>query len=208
MSVASAPPPQLSSVRMTRAEYQALPSGPPFFELIDGRLVEMTRPFRAHDYLLVHLAARLYPHVVDELGGRLSDGPNLYLPDTEDVYHPDLVYLSPAQRYCYKPQGIFGIPEMVCEILSPSTEQTDRGAKLATYARAGIPHVWLIQPRNPFTIEEFVLEEGNQYRLHATTAAPASWTPLLFPGWNLNLAAAEKLALEEELQESACPDQE
>lgn len=204
MSVASAPPPATpsSSARVTRAEYQTLPDGPPHYELIDGKLVEMTLPFRAHDYLLVHIAARLYPHAVDELGGRLSDGPNLYLPNTEDVYHPDLAYLSPVQRYHYKPQGIFGVPEMVCEILSPSTERTDRGTKLTVYAQAGVPHVWLIQPRKPFSIEEFVLGTNGQYRLAATTVFPQPWSPHLFPGWTLDLVAAERSCLEEDLPES------
>jgi len=37
-------------------------------------------------------------------------------------------------------------PDWVCEVLSPSTEKRDRAAKLAIYAREGVPHAWLINP--------------------------------------------------------------
>jgi Uma2 family endonuclease len=68
--------------------------------------------------------------------------------------------------------------------------------KLRAYGRAGVKHVWLIQPQVPLTIQEFVLEESGEYRVHATTVAPAVWTPLLFPGWSLDLAEAEAVMAE------------
>ena len=37
-------------------------------------------------------------------------------------------------------------PDWVCETLTPSTERIDRGKKLATYARAGVAHLWLLNP--------------------------------------------------------------
>ena len=37
-------------------------------------------------------------------------------------------------------------PDWVCEVLSPSTAQTDRSIKLPLYAAEGVPHCWLIDP--------------------------------------------------------------
>jgi Uma2 family endonuclease len=37
-------------------------------------------------------------------------------------------------------------PDWLCEVLSPSTETIDRRKKLAVYARAGVGHVWLVNP--------------------------------------------------------------
>jgi Uma2 family endonuclease len=37
-------------------------------------------------------------------------------------------------------------PDWVCEVLSPSTERYDRGAKIALYAAAGVAHAWLVNP--------------------------------------------------------------
>ncbi len=46
---------------------------------------------------------------------------------------PDVAYLELA-------------PDWVCEVLSPSTERIDRGLKMRTYARAGVGHLWLLNP--------------------------------------------------------------
>ena len=50
-------------------------------------------------------------------------------------------------------------PDWVCEILSPSTASFDRVKKLAIYARAGVPHVWLLDPLAR-TLEVLRLENG------------------------------------------------
>ena len=51
-------------------------------------------------------------------------------------------------------------PDWVCEVLSPSTEQIDRGKKLRIYAREGVTHAWLVDPlRQP--LEVLALEAGS-----------------------------------------------
>ena len=50
-------------------------------------------------------------------------------------------------------------PDWVCEILSPSTETRDRGIKRAIYARVGVPHYWILDPRVR-QLEVFELRAG------------------------------------------------
>lgn len=50
-------------------------------------------------------------------------------------------------------------PDWVCEVLSPSTRKLDREAKLPVYAREGVRHVWLMDPRTR-TLEVFGLRDG------------------------------------------------
>jgi Uma2 family endonuclease len=177
----------VSKVRLTREDYEALPEGPPYYELINGELVEMTRPVRIH-YQLFRVLFRLWDqHLLNGPGGELALEPNLYLPGIEDVYHPDLAYVAP-QRRISKAKGIFGVPDVVCEILSPTTEQLDRRTKLEEYRRAGVPHLWLMSPERPVTVEEYVLGEDGGYRVEAMLAAPAEWEPAAFPGWRIPLA--------------------
>jgi Uma2 family endonuclease len=59
-------------------------------------------------------------------------------------------------------------PDWVCEILSPSTARIDRVRKLPVYAREGVKHAWLIDPRAR-TLEVFRLEAG-RWLLLATHA--------------------------------------
>ena len=179
------------SRRYTREEYFALPEGPPYYELVDGKLVMSPRPSVRHQQLLMFLTVHLWPHAVGVLGGELISEPNLLLPGTEDVLQPDFLYLGPEQLGFLSDLVVEGAPEMVCEVLSPSTRRRDHGAKLTAYQQARVSHVWLIDPQAPLAVLEYVLDADGRYRLEANLEAPGIWTPALFPGWSLDLSAAQ-----------------
>jgi Uma2 family endonuclease len=183
MAVAPVP-----KARLTREDYEALPEGPPYYELVNGELVEMTRPSESHNELAQVLMERWRLQLRQGPGGALSFEPNLYLPGVEDVYHPDLAYIAPEHQRIRRKKGIYGVPDVICEILSPTTERADRGLKLEQYGRAGVPHVWLISPERPVAVEEYVLGGEGRYRVEAMLAAPAEWEPAAFPGWRIPLA--------------------
>jgi Uma2 family endonuclease len=44
-------------------------------------------------------------------------------------------------------RGLEGAPDLVVELLSPSTRRRDRGLKMQKYAAAGVPHYWIVDPR-------------------------------------------------------------
>jgi Uma2 family endonuclease len=62
-------------------------------------------------------------------------------------------------------------PDWLCEVLSPSTMALDRAVKLPVYARAGVRHVWLVDPEAR-TLEVFRLD-GELYTLRVTHAGSA-----------------------------------
>ena len=71
------------------------------------------------------------------------------------------------------------------EILSPSTENLDRGRKLDLYARSGVTEVWLVRPY-PALIEIFLLRDGAYVRAHAFIREQPFKSPT-FPDLELNL---------------------
>ncbi len=174
--------------RLTRADYQALPEGPPYYELIDGELIEMTRARRPHYRLTLRLGRWWDEQVESEFGGELALEPNLYLPGIDDVYHPDLVYVAEANLAICEDDGIWGTPDVIVEVLSPSTERIDRHKKLESFRLAGVPHVWLISPQIPVAVEEYSLEPDCRYRLNTVAQSPDEFTPVAFPGWRIPLA--------------------
>ena len=173
---------------MTREEYCLLPEGPPHHELIRGELIPTTRPSENHRQIAVALIGLWYAQARPHFGGRLLPAPNLYLLGVEDVYHPDLAYVSPANQGISRSRGIHGVPDVICEILSPATERLDRYTKLKAYWKAGVSSVWLIDPEPPVAVQEFVMCHDGTYRLNANLSAPADWEPFAFPGWRISLA--------------------
>lgn len=63
-------------------------------------------------------------------------------------------------------------PDWVCEVLSPSTEKTDRAIKLPIYAREGVGHAWFVNPLL-HTLEVLRLEAGRALRCHRARAVGA-----------------------------------
>lgn len=172
--------------RHSRAEYRSLPEGPPYFELIAGEFIDMPRPGQPHADVGTELIYLLRGHSRVQ-GGYVTYEPNLYLPGTEDVLHPDLVYLTAGNVDCTRPDGIYGVPDLVIEILSPGTERKDRTVKRRIYQRAGVPNLWLVDPEEPVMVETFELDPSGEYRLTAAVQAPDTWRHPLFPGVELSL---------------------
>ena len=63
-------------------------------------------------------------------------------------------------------------PDWVCEVLSPSTGRVDRALKMPLYARAGIPHLWLVDP-DLRTLEVFTLGSDGHWSLLTTLEGEA-----------------------------------
>ena len=174
--------------RYTREDYKKLPEGPPYFELIEGEFIETSRPLRPH-YLAAGFLHRIWAnHLVETIGGELAQEPNLYLPQVEEVYHPDLVYVAQERRRICENDGIYGAPDVICEILSQNTRKRDRYVKMPVFQHAGVPHIWLIEPEAPVAIEEYVRNTDGSYSMRAILSAPAIWEPSAFPGWRIDLA--------------------
>jgi Uma2 family endonuclease len=87
------------------------------------------------------------------------DEPELHLGD--DILVPDLAGWRRERMPAVRNEPYFTLsPDWVCEVLSPSTEKTDRADKLPIYARERVHHVWLVNPLQR-TLEVLRLESTN-----------------------------------------------
>ena len=157
------------------------------YEVIDGDLYMTPPPTIAHQrpsgrlhlyvggYLLVHPIGEMFSAPV----GLTLDGAN--------GLQPDLVYVSNERRHIIGERGIVGAPDLIIEVLSPSTQARDRGIKWRRYAASGVPRYWIVAPRTR-TLEEHVLFEGG-YELRATYGDGDTFRPDLFPGLNIPIDA-------------------
>ncbi len=79
------------------------------------------------------------------------------------------------------------VPDWVCEVISPSTQRVDRVLKLPFYARAGVAHVWLIDPLAE-TLEVF-RRDGATWRLAAVFGGDEIVRAEPFEAFELRLGA-------------------
>ena len=101
-----------------------------------------------------------------------------------DVLQPDVVCFGPARAHLVNlDHPIRHPPDLCVEILSPSTEATDRGRKLQMFARYGVPEYWIIDPVHE-TIEIHRLEAGG-YALLDRASGDDEVSSLVLPGATL-----------------------
>ena len=85
--------------------------------------------------------------LVDSGRGEVFSAPLLVeFPGTEDRVQPDLLFVSSERRAIIGEKQIMGAPDLVVEILSPSTAHRDRGIKLDLYGRHGVRQYWIVDP--------------------------------------------------------------
>ncbi|MEE4355532.1 MAG: Uma2 family endonuclease [Desulfococcaceae bacterium] len=77
---------------------------------------------------------------------------------TRNDYEPDICFWKREKSAAFKPgQMKFPAPDFIAEIISPSTEKTDRSIKWMDYAAHGVQEYWITDPAN-CTVEQYILE--------------------------------------------------
>ncbi len=157
--------------RATYADVLAAPAHK-VAELINGELILSPRPAVPHAVSATGLAFGVMGPFQHGLGGpgRPERWWFLFEPELHfagNVLVPDLAGWRRA-RMPQPPRAahISQPPDWLCEVVSPSSARHDRIVKLDLYARAGVPHVWLVDP-DAELLEAFRLEAGRWVRLGA-----------------------------------------
>ncbi len=88
--------------------------------------------------------------------------------DDNNILQPDVIFIANETAHIVKNNKIFGAPDLVVEILSPSTSTNDKIRKKTQYERFGVKEYWIIDPPHHI-IDQFMLE-NEKYYLHATYA--------------------------------------
>ena len=134
-----------TKTKFTYTDYAKTPEGERY-ELLDGELIMAAAPNMAHQSTQSNLGGEFYVLVRDtDLGWVYFSPTDVYLSDT-DVVQPDLIFVSKARSHIRTGKNIRGAPDLLVEILSPSTSAKDWGYKRDLYAKHGVKEYWLVDP--------------------------------------------------------------
>lgn len=133
-------------------------------ELIGGKVTAMSpRPMYNHNHIAFNIAVLFSNYLRGKACTVIPDGTDLYLTE-EDRFVPDVMVVCDRDKI--RRDGVHGAPDLVVEVLSPSTAQYDRGRKMKVYAQCGVREYWIVSPGDR-TVEQY-LPEGGQFVLNAT----------------------------------------
>ena len=134
-----------AAVRQTYQDYCTTPDDERY-ELLDGNLMMVPAPNMKHQQVLLTLTLKLGNFTKEHGLGRVCVAPcDVVLSDT-DVVQPDLLFISRAREHTLTDDNVRGAPDLVIEILSPSTADRDLGYKYELYGRHGVLEYWIVDP--------------------------------------------------------------
>ena len=126
-------------------------------ELIDGKIVMMAPASPGHTYAADGILNIFRNYLKGKTCIPFGDGVLVYLTD-KDKFVPDVMVV--CDRSKIKPDGVHGAPDLVVEVLSPSTAKNDKGYKRSVYKASGVPEYWIVDPQRK-SIEVYLLQDGH-----------------------------------------------
>jgi Uma2 family endonuclease len=128
---------------MTYDDLARMPDDGNRYELIGGEIVMTPAPTWLHQIVLARLHAGLHDFVEPREFGRVGIAPLDIHFSPNDCVQPDLIFVSKARYSILIDNGTIGAPDLAAEVLSPSTQSRDEGAKLRLYEQGGVPEHWV-----------------------------------------------------------------
>lgn len=161
--------------RFTYEDYKLMPEDKRY-EVIEGDLLMTPAPNVPHQKTLGRLYRKLAAFVEEEGLGDVLLAPTDVILSSENVIQPDLLFVSQERLSVIDRDGVHAAPDLVVEILSPSTAVRDQVVKRKLYAKYGVREYWVVNPESR-SVEVAVLGAGGletwrTFPVSSTLASP------------------------------------
>lgn len=160
------------------------------YQVIDGIPVLTPAPSRRHQQVLRRLVFALERHLEAHPQGELMFAPfDVVLEPARPavVLQPDLFFVSLERLDILTPANVQGAPDLVVEVLSPSTAMIDLNRKKSLYASNGVLEYWVVWP-DEARVHLFRLVAGDSYGEPGEFCADAVLSSQVLPGLELAIA--------------------
>ena len=137
----------VTKARYTYEDYLNTPEGERY-ELLDGELILVASPNEEHQLASVRLVSLMYPYVTTRDLGWVFHAPFDIVFSDSEVVQPDLMFISKERGHIRTAANVRGAPDLVVEILSPSSSSRDWKFKRELYAKYGVREYWIVDPAN------------------------------------------------------------
>lgn len=128
------------------------------FETINGKTVMMSpRPAAKHNHIVRNLTIIFGNYLRGKRCQLFVDGMDVHL-DEKNTFVPDLFIV--CDKHKIRQNGVYGAPDLVVEVLSPSSIGRDRGIKKDIYEKTGVKEYWIVVPETK-SVEVYRLNGGH-----------------------------------------------
>lgn len=156
------------------------------YEVVEGELAMTPAPDTDHQVILVDLVSALRSYTRRAGLGTVLAAPTDVILSDHNVVQPDLLFVSQERLSIVQKRGVFGAPDLVVEILSPSTATRDLGTKRELYSKFEVREYWIVDPMSR-SVEVLTQQGGGLESWQRFVEGETLQSPLL-PGLTVNLA--------------------
>ncbi len=169
--------------KFTYADYLALP-GDERYELHDGELILVASPNEPHQRASKMLFLQIAEVEASGLGQAYFAPFDIVFSDTE-VVQPDLMFIARERAEIITHANVQAAPDLVVEILSPSTASRDWNYKQGLYAKYGVKELWIVDPEAAFLWR--LMLRGDAFEIAGVYGAGESFDSPTLGGFTINL---------------------
>ncbi len=132
------------------------------YEILRGGLVMVPAPFTIHQGILESLGFIISKYVREKDSGKVFYAPTDVVLAEDTVVQPDMLFINKERLGIIKEVAIMGSPDLIVEIISPSSASYDTVEKRDIYEDYGVKEYWLVFPQEK--VIEVLTLESNIYR--------------------------------------------
>jgi Uma2 family endonuclease len=174
-----------ADIKFTYHDYLQLPDDKRY-ELVEGELCLVPSPSLYHQRISRELGTALHLYLRKHDLGETFYAPCDVVLSEISVVQPDLIFVSRERLGILAEANVQGAPDLVVEILSPSTGQRDLGIKRSLYAKYGVREYWIVDPEDK-TVQVLSWTETG-YHTEAVVPKTGTLNSILFADLELKLA--------------------
>lgn len=132
---------------LTYEDLASLPEGDGNrYELLGGEMFVTASPSKRHVWIAANLSRLMGNFTAQHSLGMVFPGPADIRLTPYDVVEPDVFFLRADRLHVFNDKLVNGAPDLIVEVMSPSTRARDLTSKLQLYARTGVPEYWTVDP--------------------------------------------------------------
>jgi Uma2 family endonuclease len=171
----------------TVADWEKLPDDGNRYEIIEGYVYMSTSPTYFHQFIIKRLY-RFWGVRVEEAGLAHTDWSPLgvFMPGCDPV-QPDFIVVLKENEHIIHDRRVYGVPDLIVEVLSPGNAAYDQTTKLQAYANAGVPEYVIIDPAKRI-LTRYRLTEPGRYNKIGTYRETDTVTFACLPSISLHIA--------------------
>jgi Uma2 family endonuclease len=156
-----------------------------FYELLNGHIVKKQAPSPQHQKAVVKMTTLIENFITEKDLGDCYTSPIDVFFDKYNNTQPDVLFIKKDRLFIVTPNGIEGHPDLIIEVLSPSTYRNDRIGKMKLYCEFGVSEYWIVDPI--YKVVEVYNLENNAYVMTSNAVETGEITSKVLDDFKTNI---------------------